>query len=184
MSFSNFQVADLRLKLQKIVRLPLSPGHLNEVIEAVTISCTSCLYNIMTRSDNMQLIFFFWIQRLFYTWASKDKIKYNLSHSVSFNAVWRLKIYVYLSLKGQCHEILDSQSTAYRSLINRLKPFRIWLRIRRDNRFESRQNRFQQCQGHRWNRKWSLELRNFFLLRVITSYGDIYPWNSFAGGSL
>jgi hypothetical protein len=28
----------------------------------------------------------------------------------------------------------------YRALIHRRKPFRIWLRIRRDNRFESRQN--------------------------------------------
>jgi hypothetical protein len=37
------------------------------------------------------------------------------------------------------------------SLINRLKPFCIWHRIRRDNRFESRQNH-----GHRWNRKWGL----------------------------
>jgi hypothetical protein len=37
------------------------------------------------------------------------------------------------------------QSTPYMSLINRLKPFCIWHRIRRDNRFESRQNRFQQC---------------------------------------
>jgi hypothetical protein len=37
------------------------------------------------------------------------------------------------------------QSTTYMSLINRLKPFCIWHRIRRDNRFESRQNRFQRC---------------------------------------
>jgi hypothetical protein len=38
------------------------------------------------------------------------------------------------------------QSTPYRSLINRLKLFRIWLCIPRDNRFESRQNRFQRGQ--------------------------------------
>jgi hypothetical protein len=43
------------------------------------------------------------------------------------------------------------QSTPYRSLINRLKPLRMWVHIRRDNRFESRLNRFQRCQWHRWN---------------------------------
>jgi hypothetical protein len=38
------------------------------------------------------------------------------------------------------------QSTPPRALTHGLKPFRIWLRIRRDNRFESRENRFQRCQ--------------------------------------
>jgi hypothetical protein len=42
-------------------------------------------------------------------------------------------------------------SIPYTSLINRLKPFCIWHRIRRDNRFESRQNRCQRCHWHRWN---------------------------------
>jgi hypothetical protein len=53
-------------------------------------------------------------------------------------------------LKGQLHEIFDlwffHQSTPPRALTHRLKPFRIWLRIRRANRFESRENRFQRCQ--------------------------------------
>jgi hypothetical protein len=35
------------------------------------------------------------------------------------------------------------QSTPPRALIHGLELFRIWLRIRRDNPFESRQNRFQ-----------------------------------------
>jgi hypothetical protein len=46
-------------------------------------------------------------------------------------------------LKGQLHEIFDPrfffhQSTSPMALIHGLKPFRIWLRIRRANRFESR----------------------------------------------
>jgi hypothetical protein len=49
-------------------------------------------------------------------------------------------------LKGQLHGIFGPwffhQSTPSRALIHGLKPFRIWLRIRRDNRFESRKNRF------------------------------------------
>jgi hypothetical protein len=66
------------------------------------------------------------------------------------------------SLKGQCHEIFDSrffhQSTPYRSLINRLKPFRRWLRIRRENRFESREFFFS-------------EFPNFFCLKYRYSMG-------------
>jgi hypothetical protein len=42
------------------------------------------------------------------------------------------------------------------SLIYRLKPFCIWHHIRRNNRFESRQNRFQRCHWPSWNRKWGL----------------------------
>jgi hypothetical protein len=45
------------------------------------------------------------------------------------------------------NEIFDSlffhQSTPPRALIHGPKPFRKWLRIRRDNCFESRQNQFQ-----------------------------------------
>jgi hypothetical protein len=46
-------------------------------------------------------------------------------------------------LKGQLHEIFDhrifSSINPIRSRINKLKPFRIWLRIRRDIRRQSRQ---------------------------------------------
>jgi hypothetical protein len=42
--------------------------------------------------------------------------------------------------------VLFHQSTPHWALIHWLRPFRIWLRIRRYNRFESRQNRFQR--GH------------------------------------
>jgi hypothetical protein len=53
-------------------------------------------------------------------------------------------------LKGQLYEISDPrffhQSTPPRALIHRLKLFRIWIRIRRDNRFESRQNSFHRGQ--------------------------------------
>jgi hypothetical protein len=49
------------------------------------------------------------------------------------------------TLNGQCHEIFDPhffhQSTPPRVLIHGLKPFRIRLRIRRENRCENRQNR-------------------------------------------
>jgi hypothetical protein len=48
-------------------------------------------------------------------------------------------------LKGQLHEMFDPwffhQSNPPRDLIQGLKPFGIWFGIRRDNRFESRQNR-------------------------------------------
>jgi membrane-bound metal-dependent hydrolase YbcI (DUF457 family) len=48
---------------------------------------------------------------------------------------------VKLTLKGQCHEIFDlcffHQSTPHRALTHSLKPFRIWLRIRRNNRHYS-----------------------------------------------
>jgi hypothetical protein len=59
------------------------------------------------------------------------------------------------------------QSTPPRALTHRLKPYRIWLRIHRDNRFKNCKNRFQRCQWHRWNWKWSLEFPNFFLLIVL-----------------
>jgi hypothetical protein len=54
--------------------------------------------------------------------------------------VYHLKVNI--NLKGQLHEIFDPrffhQSTPPRALIHGLKPFRIWLRIRQANRFESR----------------------------------------------
>jgi hypothetical protein len=48
-------------------------------------------------------------------------------------------------LKGQSHEIFDprffsSNNPHYRALIHGLKPFRIWLRIHRENRVRNRQN--------------------------------------------
>jgi hypothetical protein len=61
-----------------------------------------------------------------------------------------------INLKEQWQEIFDprffSLSTPHRSLINRLKPFRIRLRIRRDNSFASRQNRFYRESKRLWNR--------------------------------
>jgi hypothetical protein len=62
------------------------------------------------------------------------------------------------------------QSTPPRALIHWLKPFRIWLRIRRDNRFERRPNLFQRGQWPRWNRKWSLKFPHFCLKYIIV-YG-------------
>jgi hypothetical protein len=56
------------------------------------------------------------------------------------------------------------------NLINRPKPFRIWLRIRRDNRFESRQNRIQR--GHMYISAWSMTpLKRF-------QRGHWQSWNS------
>jgi hypothetical protein len=54
------------------------------------------------------------------------------------------------SLKGQCHEIFDPrvffhQTIPPRALISGPKPFRIWLRIRRENRFENCQNLIPRC---------------------------------------
>jgi hypothetical protein len=44
------------------------------------------------------------------------------------------------NLKGQCHEIFDPrffhQTIPPRALIHVLKPFRMWLRIRRENLFQ------------------------------------------------
>jgi hypothetical protein len=54
------------------------------------------------------------------------------------------------------------QSTPYRSLIYALNPLRIWLRISRDIRCKSRQNRLPP----RKPIVWSLEFSNFFLLNV------------------
>jgi hypothetical protein len=55
------------------------------------------------------------------------------------------------SLMGQLHRdfrpsVFFHQSIPPRAPIHGLKPFRIWLRTRRDNRFGSRQNRFQRGQ--------------------------------------
>jgi hypothetical protein len=46
---------------------------------------------------------------------------------------------LFKNLNGQCHEIFAPQfffhkSNPPRSLISRFEPFRIWLRIRRNNR--------------------------------------------------
>jgi hypothetical protein len=47
-------------------------------------------------------------------------------------------------LKGQCHQIFEPrffhQTIPPRALIHGPKPFCIWLRIRRENRFGNRQN--------------------------------------------
>jgi hypothetical protein len=54
-------------------------------------------------------------------------------------------------LKGQCHEIFDlwffHQTIPPRALIHVLKPFRIWIRIRRENRLCNRQNRPDRDRG-------------------------------------
>jgi hypothetical protein len=61
------------------------------------------------------------------------------------------------ALKGKCHEIFEPQffhqSTPRRVLIHRIKPFHIWLRIRREIRFGNCQN---QAQGDRGS--WSSPL--------------------------
>jgi hypothetical protein len=59
-----------------------------------------------------------------------------------------------LFLKGQCHDIFDPRFffksiNPPRTLIHVLKPFRIWLRIRRDIRFGNSQNRIPRSQ---WDR--------------------------------
>jgi hypothetical protein len=76
-----------------------------------------------------------------------------------------------------------NQSTPPRTLIHRPKPFRIWLRISRDNRFESRQNLFQRGQ---WPAETENEVQNSptFSFKLQIWYKDIYLWNSFAGYSL
>jgi hypothetical protein len=59
------------------------------------------------------------------------------------------------------------------SLINRLNLLCICHRIRRDNRFESRQNRFQRCHWHRGNRKWGLgnpQLFSASSTRIVWGY--------------
>jgi hypothetical protein len=64
-------------------------------------------------------------------------------------------------LKGQCHEIFDPrlfhQTIPPRALIHGLKPFRIWLRIRRENRVGNRQNRFPRSDRDRGGRLTLLE---------------------------
>jgi hypothetical protein len=60
------------------------------------------------------------------------------------------------------------QSIPYLSqLINRLKPFHIWLCVHRDISFKRHQNRFQRGPGLRWKQKWSLEFPNFFFVESI-----------------
>jgi hypothetical protein len=69
-----------------------------------------------------------------------------------------------LPLKGQCHEIFDPrffchQTIPPRALIQGLKLFRIWLRIRRENRVGNRQNRLPRSDRDRGSRL-------FFLLEL------------------
>jgi hypothetical protein len=56
-------------------------------------------------------------------------------------------------LKEQCHEIFDPRFFHQNNLplapIQGLKPFRIWIGILHENRFENRQNWIPQCQWHR-----------------------------------
>jgi hypothetical protein len=90
---------------------------------------------------------------------SYSKSKYSISRILA--VIWgpyfyqehsKLEREFFYFLMGQCHEIFDSRffssiNPIYgRSLIIRLKPFRRWLRIRRENRFESRENRFPRGQ--------------------------------------
>jgi hypothetical protein len=96
-----------------------------------------------------------------------------------------------LRLKGQCHEIVDlwffHQSTPPRALTHMLKPFRIWLRIRRENRHYSRKRK---CHWHRWNRfsrlsKWlsrriRSHMRNGFSLWV-RALGGVDWWKKTRG---
>jgi hypothetical protein len=69
-------------------------------------------------------------------WCSADIVQYRYYNNQQNNLSF---------LKGQCHEIFDPrfffhQTIRPRALIRGLKPFRIWLRIRRENRVGNRQN--------------------------------------------
>jgi hypothetical protein len=76
----------------------------------------------------------------------------------------------FILLKGQCHKIFDPHQTIPpRALTHGLKPFRIWLRIRRENQHYSSFScvndtaetvsavsmatlkSFLRCHWHRWN---------------------------------
>jgi hypothetical protein len=62
---------------------------------------------------------------------------------------WLIIIRHRLWLKGQLHVIFDPQFFHQSTpLIHVVKPFRIWICIRRDNRFESRQNGFNGTNDH------------------------------------
>jgi hypothetical protein len=61
-----------------------------------------------------------------------------ISHEWWTFEVFRNVIYPHISLMGQCQEIFDPrffhQTIPFRTVIHGLKPFRIWIRIRRENR--------------------------------------------------
>jgi hypothetical protein len=84
-----------------------------------------------------------------------------------------------VSLKGQCHEIFGPQfffyhqSTPHRTLLHRLKPFRIWIRIRRNNRFENRQNRIPRSQ---WDSGIRLASQSSALIFTFYSTVTICMW--------
>jgi hypothetical protein len=67
---------------------------------------------------------------------------------------------IIFSFKGQCHEIFDPQlfssNNPLWALIHGLKPFRIWLRIRRENQVGNHQNWLPRSDGGRGSRLFFL----------------------------
>jgi hypothetical protein len=79
---------------------------------------------------------------------SRETVPLSFAQNVHIKMV---NVYVMSSIKGTVARdirplVFFHRSTPPRALTHGLKPFRIWLRIRRDNRFDSRENRFQRCQ--------------------------------------
>jgi hypothetical protein len=77
--------------------------------------------------------------------VSDDKPGFAVRGFLVYCIIFSRKIYQsnqsFYVLKGQCPEIFDPrgfhQTISPRALIDGLKPFRMWLRIRRDNRLQS-----------------------------------------------
>jgi hypothetical protein len=69
-------------------------------------------------------------------------------------SIYHWNLYSNTVLKGQCHEIFDLwffPSIPPRALIHGLKPFRIWIRIRREHRLCNSQNRLPRPDRDRWS---------------------------------
>jgi hypothetical protein len=136
----------------------ISHLHYSILIKLLKNNKDFCLFLFLNRESVDETTKKYWQQRFqFPIWMKPvQNLPITQFHHTIYLIVDMLEDFTFL--KGQCHKIFDSQffhqSTPYRSLINRLKLFRIWHRICWDNCFESRQNHFLRCQWHRWNRKW------------------------------
>jgi hypothetical protein len=74
-------------------------------------------------------------------WKEWSIIQFAKIYTVQLSAYSNMRVWLCLFKETLSRDFWPSQSTPPRALIHGLKLFRIWLRIRRDIRFENRENR-------------------------------------------
>jgi hypothetical protein len=117
----------------------------------------------------------YWLTKvlLFFDWLKSSLGWWTIQYPSPPARSYRLAIVLLFLdwLKGLWHEIFYlwfiHQTTPPRPLIHELKPFWIWLWIRKENGLRNHRFCAQQCQWHRCDQKRSLVNTHIFCVKVI-----------------